>query len=66
MTDWDYGRVVSLLEQASEQTAHIAADLESTNAKKFDLTAILQRVEQVDRDVSAAKTLLKRERSKRV
>ena len=65
MTDWDYGRVVSLLEQASEQSAHIAADLDSSTAKQFDLVAILQRVEQVDRDVSAAKTLLKRERSKR-
>jgi len=65
LTEWDYGRVVSLLEQVSEQAAHVAADLESSTAKKFDLPSILQRVEQADRDLSAAKTLLKRERSKR-
>lgn len=65
MTKWDYDRVGSLLQQVSDEAAAIAADLEASSASKFDLTSVLQRVEQVDRDVSAAKTLLKRERSKR-
>ena len=65
MTKWDYDCVGSLLQQVSDQAAAIAADLEASSASKFDLTSVLQRVEQVDRDVSAAKTLLKRERSKR-
>lgn len=65
MSKWDYDRVVSLLAQAGERAAHISADLDGTTCTKFDLTSILQRVEELDRDVSAARTLLKRERSKR-
>ena len=65
MSKWDYDRVGSLLEQVSDQAAAIAADLDSSTAAKFDLSSVLQRVEQADRDLSAAKTLLRRERSKR-
>jgi hypothetical protein len=65
MTQWDYDRVGSLLQQASDQAASIAADVEGSSPAKFDLVAILHRVDQLDRDVSAAKALLKRERSKR-
>lgn len=65
MTKWDYDRVGSLLQQVSDQAAAIAADLDSSTAAKFDLVGVLQRVENADRDLSAAKTLLKRERSKR-
>lgn len=65
MTQWDYDRVGSLLQQVSDQAATIAADLESSTPEKFDLVRVLQRVENADRDLSAAKTLLKRERSKR-
>ena len=65
MTKWDYDRVASLLQHVSDYAAEIAADLEASSAPKFDLTSVLQRVEQVDRALSAAKTLLKRERSKR-
>lgn len=65
MSKWDYDRVASLLQQASDHAAAIAADVEGSTAAKFDLVAILHRVEDLDRDVSAAKTLLKRERSKR-
>lgn len=65
MTKWDYDRVGSLLQQVSDQAAAIAADLDSSTPEKFDLSAMLQRVEQVDRDVNTTKTLLKRERLRR-
>jgi hypothetical protein len=65
VTDWDYGRISSLLQCAIDEAGGVIVTLESSTAKKFDLSSVLQRVEQVDRDVSAAKALLKRERLKR-
>jgi hypothetical protein len=65
MSQWDYDRMVAFLNGVSEQAASLAADLDSSNPKKFDLQAILHRVEQVYRDLNTTKTLLKRDRSKR-
>jgi hypothetical protein len=66
VSKWDYDRVASLLQQVSDQAASIAADIEAATPGEFDLVAILYRVDQVHRDLSAAKTLLTRERAKRV
>ena len=52
----------TLLQAASNQAAHVAGDLQAMNREKLDLTALIQRVDQADRDIAAVKTLLKRER----
>jgi archaellum component FlaC len=65
LSKWDFDRMRSLLDGASDQAASIASDLEVAGNRLLDLNIWIQRVDQVSRDVDAVKTLLKRERLKR-
>jgi hypothetical protein len=66
LTQWDYDRLSSLLAATGTFLTGAAATWEAGQKGDFDVSKMLRQVEDAARELNAAKTLLKRERSKRV
>lgn len=62
MTDWDYGRCKSLLEEVSNGAGRIVFDLGESNPESFRARDVLHKVDQLFNAMRKVKALLVRER----
>jgi hypothetical protein len=65
MSDWDWSRIDSLLDQVSDRAGHVRMRCRVAGPAASDVRDLLRSVDMLFRDLRVVKSLLVRERSSR-